>query len=379
MKAEAWFLYDAESGHDGFVREEFELPPPTEDEVVAEPLYGAWEGNLGHALERRPIDVSRARKEPKVILGNAGVVRVLACGERVDAFRPGDLAIVFAGCELDEFGYPTKIFGFDAAKTIGCLATKITIRAGNLLPVPQGTKHSLPQWAAFSVRYITAWSNWALAYGVYRLLVTEARDPAPHVWGWGGGTALGTVDLARRFGCRAALLSGDDARLALVRSLGIDAIDRRMFGDLRFDERAFTTDNQARGRYVRAENAFLSHVREKTGGRGVQIFVDNIGGGVVRATLRALSRESVLATCGWKDGMSVSYLRAVACIGRQQHVNTHYATYAEAVDAVAYGEANGWMPPVDGAIASFDEIPALAAEFAQNRAPMFPIYRINES
>jgi NADPH:quinone reductase-like Zn-dependent oxidoreductase len=377
MKAEAYVLYDSSSGKNGLVHEDFEIGDPRGDEVVAEPLYGAWEGNMAHSLMRRPIDICRHRGEERVIIGNAGVVRVVQCGPEARAFRPGDVALIFSGCELDVYGYPTKILGYDAPGTMGCLATRIRIREKNLIRVPKETRHTLPQWAAFSVRYITGWSNWRLACGAYRLLVTEAQDPSPHVWGWGGGTALATVDLARRAGCRTVMLSGDDARLATIRTVGVEALDRRMFGDLAFDEAKVATESDLRRKYMRAEAAFLACVREKTGGRGAQVFVDNIGGPLVRATMRALSREGVLATCGWKEGMHVSYLRSVACIGRQQHVNTHYATYAEALDAVAYAEKHGWLPPADLAIHAFSDVPALAAEFAENRTGMFPIYKVN--
>jgi NADPH:quinone reductase-like Zn-dependent oxidoreductase len=377
MKAEAYVLYDSSSGKNGLVYEDFEISDPQGDEIVAEPLYGAWEGNMAHSLTRRPIDICRHRGEERVIVGNAGVVRVARCGPEARAFRPGDVALIFSGCELDTYGYPTKILGYDAPGTMGCLATRIRIREKNLIRVPKETRHTLPQWAAFSVRYITGWSNWRLAYGAYRLLVTEAQDRSPHVWGWGGGTALATLDLARRAGCRTVMLSGDDARLATIRAVGVEALDRRMFGDLAFDEAKVAVESDLRRNYMRAESAFLACVREKTGGRGAQIFVDNIGGPLVRATMRALSREGVLATCGWKEGMHVSYLRSVACIGRQQHVNTHYATYAEALDAVAYAEKHGWLPPADLEIYAFSDVPALAAEFAENRAGMFPIYKVN--
>jgi NADPH:quinone reductase-like Zn-dependent oxidoreductase len=378
MKADAYFLHDSESGKDGLIRDTIELDGPREDEVLVEPLYGAWEGNMGHAVARRPIDLCRFRKEPRVVVGNAGVVRIAECGAGVTSLRPGDVALIYSGCELDRFGYPAKIWGYDAPNTMGCLATRITMSAKNLIPVPKSSKHSLLQWAAFSVRYITAWSNWAMAFGTYRLLVPKELDPAPHVWGWGGGTALGTLDLARRFGCRAIMLSGDDGRLATIRASGVEAVDRRPFGDLQFEESRFAADGDVRRRYVRAETTFLSYVRDRTDGRGVQVFVDNIGGPLMRVTSRALSREGILATCGWKEGMSISYLRSVACIARQQHVNTHYATYPEAEAAVSYAEEHGWLPPVTGQACSFDEIPSLAQAFAENRADMFPIYRVND-
>src|SRR5262245_58048809 len=119
MKTEAWFLYEARSGRDGLVREFFELEAPAPDEVIAEPLYGSWEGNMGHALARKPIDLCHYRGEPRVILGNGAVVRIAECGSAVRGFKPGDVVLALSGCELDPYGYPTKIWGFDAPGTMG--------------------------------------------------------------------------------------------------------------------------------------------------------------------------------------------------------------------------------------------------------------------
>jgi NADPH:quinone reductase-like Zn-dependent oxidoreductase len=375
--AEAWFLHDAASGQRGFVRASFDPGPPRAGEVIAEPLYGSWEGNMSHAYEGRPIDLCQYRGEPRVIVGNAGVVRIVACGPGADRLRPGDVALIYSGCDLDRHGYPAKIWGYDAPGTMGCLATRIRMSEDNLLALPRATRHPLRRWAAFSVRYITAWSNWSLAHRTYRLMVGPDQDPAPNVWGWGGGTTLAQLDLARRAGARTVMFSSSEARMAVIRGAGIEPVDRRRFGSLDFDEAAFAGNAEARRAYLRAEGGFLACVRELTGGRGVQIFVDNIGGPLQRATQRALSREGIVTTCGWKEGMRIQYLRAVACIGRQQQLNTHYATYAEAEQAVAFAEEHGWLPPVDDHTYSFDDVPALAAEFAANRTGLFPIYRVH--
>src|SRR5829696_10319381 len=58
-------------------KEVYCLPNITEHEVLAEPIYGCWEGNMTHAIERNPVDVCRQRGEKKIVIGNAGVVRIL--------------------------------------------------------------------------------------------------------------------------------------------------------------------------------------------------------------------------------------------------------------------------------------------------------------
>src|SRR5947207_890326 len=75
-------------------------------------------------------------------------------------------------------------------------------------------------------------------------------------WGWGGGTARGTQDLARRAGCRAVMRSGAPERRETSRATGVEPLDRRPFGDLQFDEARCASDGDYRRRYTRAEAAF---------------------------------------------------------------------------------------------------------------------------
>src|SRR5260370_7884258 len=236
--SKGWFLHAATPDQNGqrgqLVKEDFELPDLAEDEVLAEPLFGGWEGNGEHALSRRHIDICGPRGEGRVILGNSGVVRVEAVGAGVRGLKPGQNAIPCGGSVLDRFGYPERMLAYDAPGTMGCLATRIKIKGCELLPVPAGTRYSLAQWAAFTVRYVTAWSNMELALGTFRLLVGVDEFPNPHVWGWGGGTTLAQLQLAQRWGCRTVMLSGHPPHLEQIRKAGITPVDRRPFGHLFF-------------------------------------------------------------------------------------------------------------------------------------------------
>lgn len=378
--ADAWVLYAGDEevpSRATLVRESIQIPRPGPDEVIAEPLYGCWEGNMGHALHRHPVDICRQRGEPKVVIGNAGVVRVREVGAGITDLRPGQHAIIFCVGEEDRWGYPDKILGYDAPGTMGCLSTVMRLRARQLIPVPEGTRHSLPQWAAFSLRYITAWANWELALGVFRLSVPREECAAPHVWGWGGGVSLAQLDLARRHGCRTMMLSGSDHHLRIIASAGIPALDRRRFGQLAYDDRRYADCPEYRTQYRNAERAFIDAVRELTRGEMVQIFLDYVGAPVYRATLRALSREGVITTAGWKEGMELRHLRARECIDRHQHVNTHYARYRQGVAAVRYAEETGWLPDVDEHIYSFDQIPELADHYDAELTGYFPCFAVN--
>jgi NADPH:quinone reductase-like Zn-dependent oxidoreductase len=332
---------------------------------------------MAHAVERKPIDICLARREDRVVIGNAGVLRVEDCGSAVTTVKPGDTAILFCNGSPDEYGYPRQIFAYDTPATSGVLAKTTKLDHKQLIPIPADTKYSLEQWAAFSLRYVTAWSNWELAHGTLRLLLDENELPHPEVWGWGGGVTLGELALARHHGCNTAQIASTDARLATIEKLGVRPIDRREFIDLYFDKKKFRKDDEYTARYSAAEKTFLAKVSEMTDGKLVNIFLDFVGVPVLRATLRALGREGVIATAGWKAGMMIELVRASECIARHQHIHTHYARYRQGTDAVAFAEKNGWLPPLDGQVYSFDEVPQMFEDYAENRVGWFPIFSVN--
>jgi len=385
IKTEAWVLHEGpRNGNSGKVeagelkREEYSFPDLKEHEVLVEPLYGCWEGNMSHAVQRSPIDICRQRGEEKVVIGNAGVVRVLQIGESVNNVKEGDCCLVFCNGEWDELGYAKTIYAYDSPATVGLLAKRTKLHEKQLIHIPANTRHSLQQWAAFSLRYITAWANWKVAYGMWKLQMTGEDCPPPHVWGWGGGVSLAEVTLAKLAGCQAAMISAGDKRLDLIQQMGIMPIDRRNFGGLDFEEAKYKSDKSFRGAYQESEKVFLNIVNEHTSGSGVSIFIDFIGLPVFRATLKALSRPGIITTAGWKEGMNLSTLRAIECMNWHTHIHTHYARYHDGLEAVEFAEQNGWAPALDGEDYGWNDIPRLAQEHIDGAiSTYFPIYQVN--
>lgn len=381
MRTEAWVLYPGTPDMPADVRSELhmetiELPEAGAAEVLVEPVVASWEGNMTHAIQRDPVDLCHHRREPWVVIGNAGVVRVLRpCAEAPD-LKEGDLCLVFCNGCPDDYGYPVKIYGYDAPGSLGLLAKRTKLHHSQLIALPEATRHPVEQWAAFSLRYITAWANWHLAWGCFRL--HAARPANPYVWGWGGGVALGELQLAQRAGCGTTLITSQDERAELVRKLGMEALDRRTFDGMQYDPDRFASDGKYRRAYAAAEESFLRLVRERTGGRGVSVFIDYIGLPVYRATLRALGRPGVLTTAGWKEGMELSSLRAVECMAWHTHVHTHYATRPQALEAVAYAEESGWLPPVERSPWLWEDVDALGEASAEGRVrEFFPLVWVN--
>lgn len=379
IATDAWVLYRGSTGVAAALkRENYSFPELTEHEILVEPLYGCWEGNMTHALERNPIDICEQRQEEKVVIGNSGVVRILRVGRRVTNLHEGDLGLYFCVAVADENGYVTKVAGYDAPKSIGMLAKQIKLPENQFMLLPRATRYSLKQWAAFCLRYLVAWSNWRVAYGTWRLQMTEEDRPVASVWGWGGGTTLAELQLAKHFGCDTFMMASKEQRFQLLQKMGITTIDRRQFLALTFDENLYNTNAQYREEYKNAETSFLSTVMDHTAGRGASIFIDNIGYPVFRATLKALSRQGVVTTVGWKKGMNLQVIRAIECIYRHSHIFTHGARYSESLKAVQFAEETAWLPLDTNEVYSWDDVPQLANDYAQGKTvSYFPLYQIN--
>jgi NADPH:quinone reductase-like Zn-dependent oxidoreductase len=363
ISTEAWILPSAERQRQrvGLVNQTYSFPDISPDEVLAKPLYGCLEGNMLHALQRDPIDICQERGEDSVVIGNSGVVVVDRVGSAVDGLSEGDLCIVFGNGIWDDQGYPIKIVAYDAPGTMGVLAKTMKLHARQLIRLPEGSPYTLPQWAAFSLRYVSAWANWRVAYACWQSQMQDVPREDTVVCAWGGGVSFAQLALARRLGCRTMMTYSHPQRLPLLQSEGIEAIDRNQFGD-------------------DFEHGFLQTIGEKTGGKGVSIFVDNIGGPVHRVALKALARQGVMTTCGWKLGMRTPVARAIECLNRHLHVHTHYARYQEGLDALQFASQHGWIPQAEQKIWGWEEIPALFDQYAQgNIASYFPIFAVNAS
>lgn len=380
IRTEAWVLHPGSNngGPAALSLEPLLLEDIAADEVLVAPLYGCWEGNMSHALRRKPVDVCRLRLEESVVIGNAGVVRVVEVGSAVNDLAEGDACVLLPIGTPDAHGYITRVFGYDAPGTVGMLAKRTKLKRWQLYRIPADCRHDLTQWAATSVRYGTAWDNWRVALGCYRTQMSEQDSAGAWAWGWGGGVVLAELALAKLAGFRVAMIASNDTRLAQIKAAGIVPVDRRAFKDLSFDAARFETDQPYRERYLTSEKHFLRAVNQLTEGRKVSIFIDNIGSPVYRATVRALARQGVITTSGWDQGGTLTTQRIEACTNRHIHVFTHGMRAQECIAAGDYMATSAWIPPRPDKVWAWEEIPALAQAFAEGQIETyFPIFAVN--
>lgn len=377
ITTEAWVLHRGPHLPGDLLLEEFELPEPGPHDVLVEPVYGSWEANLSHAIARSPVDICQQRREQRIVLGNAGIVRVLRPGPAVAGLAEGDLCFLVCGGVTDEFGYVKLVHAYDAPGTVGVLARRLILPERVLQRVPADDRYDLLQWAPYA-RYWTAWDNWQVAHNCWRSQMDGRDIKQPLAFAWGGGVGLAELELALRNGFTAVMTASTPDRLAKIRERGIIALDRREFPDLHYDAARMRTDSDFRSRYLASERTFLDAIRELSDGYGASIVIDNIGEPVSRASVRALGRQAVFATVGWKGGMRQETLRAVECINRHIYVHTHACRVGDVPRIVEYQRATGFLPDMTGEqVYDWTAIPDLARDYAEGRTKgFFPTFAV---
>jgi len=261
---------------------------------------------------------------PPWILGGDATGVVDAVGDAVRTVQVGDTVIVNPGlscracpyCDAGEQPLCVR-FGLLGEHHPGTFAERIVVPAANVRAVPA----SIPaaERAAFTLATLTAW----------RMLVTRARlQPGEDVliWGIGGGVALAALQIAKRIGARAWVTSGSDAKLERARALGADV-----------------TLNHGTEDIVR-------EVRGRTGKRGMDVVVDNVGAATWARSLGALGRAGRLVTCGATSGPVVETDVRRMFWNQWSLLGSTMGNDAE-FDAVAAALAAGELfPPVDAVL-----------------------------
>ena len=156
----------------------------------------------------------------------------------------------------------------------GGLAEYAVLPAANLERIPDGIPWTGA--AAIPVAFGTAW----------RMLITAAAARPGGtllVVGIGSGVSTALVGLARRFGIRVLATTRSEAKAALARSIGVDAIR------------------------VGYETSFDDWVMEQSDGVGVDVVADSVGAATWRMSIRSLKRGGSMVVCGASSGDDPSF------------------------------------------------------------------------
>jgi len=251
----------------------------------------------------------------------AGVV--VACGEQVTRFRPGDRV----SCESWFGGFAERMVAKESSTVL--LPANVDFIAGSTI------LHA----------YLTAW------YALIERARLEGGETVL-VTGAAGGVGLACVELAHLLGARVIAVVGSAAKAATVRAYGAEDVIDRSCEDVRERVKAFT------------------------GGEGLDVCVDNIGGTVFTTLARLMRWNGRLMPIGFTCGeipslpMNLPLLKNYSVvgvfIGPWKERFPHHAARAAKTIMAWVGEGK-LCPHIDRVLSLEDAAEAMSA--IANRTP----------
>lgn len=234
----------------------------------------------GFDLMARAGTFKTGQPRPHILGGDvAGVVARYGPGsrEQVPVDAPVILHWVLAcrRCEPCLRGHPTTCltYRYIGAHVPGGYAEYVVVPEDNLVPLGES-----PDWveaAAFPMAYGTSW-HMLNARAELRPTETVLVQAA------GSGIGIAAVQIARRIGARVIATAGSDAKLAKAKEQGADEVVNYREQDL------------------------VGEVKRLTGGRGVDLVFEHVGGDMFDAVVRCVTRNGRIVTCGGTAGYQVS-------------------------------------------------------------------------
>ena len=336
-----------------------ELRPVGPTDVHLRILAVSGEHNINHAALADTVNIAEIRGG-KIYPGNSAVGEVLAVGERVTKFKPGDVVVTHCNGAPDIYGYPQRIWAYDTEDSIGWYGEEAVVGEWQLVTAPLGCGLNLWEIAALPLRAPTAYHMWRRALGIYRLKVSRERRAVLNVLSFGGGVGECFLMLAKSEGHNAWFCSGSPARREALEKLGIVGIDQQSFHRFkaREDVRAFTNE-----------------VRRLTGGENMHIVADMLRGPVFAAGLAATARAGgerlrrLAALPGRRVQLDLMSVKQVTLD------HTHYETVDGCWAATElYGKV--FKPTVHKEIYPFEDLPRAFQEMQDNVQTGIPIVRV---
>jgi NADPH:quinone reductase-like Zn-dependent oxidoreductase len=190
---------------------------------------------------------------------------------------------------------------------------------------------------------------------VHDMLIAQgrlAKGESLLITGVSSGVGVAALQAGRVLGAKVIGTSGSAKKLEKLKTLGLDAGIRTRSGD------------------------FHDAVMQATGGRGVDLVVNNVGGSVFAECVRSMAFEGRLATVGYVDGVLKSEIDIEALHAKrlklfgvsnelrdpEQHATSARGFVADLLPAIADGRIR---PLIDRVFAS-EDLPAAKALMESN-------------
>lgn len=284
------------------------IPEPKAGEVVLR--------NFGSSLNRGELIVgSVVHGGPLKLGGGDGAGIVHAVGAGVTQFKVGD-----------------KVYG----RVMGGWAEYCVARAEQLMPMPE--RLSWEQAASVGIAFLTAYE---LIYPPYGKL---KKGETLLVAGASSGVGVAAVQIGKALGATVIGTSGSAEKIAKLKAIGMD-----------------------HGIQTRKPD-FAAQCKELTGGKGVDLAINLVGGSVFPELVRSLARKGRIGIVGYVDGVLKAELDLNALHANRFEVygvSNSKATQEEKAEAmrgfirdVAPMLNDGRIVPVVDKVFAFDDLPA---------------------
>ena len=336
-----------------------ELRPVGPNDVHVRVLAVSAEHNIDHASTADTINIAEARGG-KMFPGNSMTGEVIGVGANVKRFKAGDVVITHCNGGPDEYGFPTRIWAYDAENSVGWYAKEAVVGEWQLIPAPLACGLSLWEIAALPLRAPTAYHLWRRALGIYRLKVPYERRALVNVLGFGGGVSELFLQLAKSEGHAAFFCSGSPERRQALEKQGIVGIDQKKFDRFKSKD---------------GVKAFTAECKKLTGGEQMHIVCDMLRGPVFAAGLAVSARQGVNVSAGWQLSQVVDYNSTLMSVKQVTIDHTHYETTLGCAAATAlYGKV--FRPTVHKEIYAWGDLPRAHQEMHLNTQTGIPIVRV---
>ena len=173
-----------------------------------------------------------------------------------------------------------------------------------------------------AVMFVTSYPT-AYAALIWKAVLQPGETVLVH--GAAGGVGLAAVEIAKAKGARIIATAGSDEKCAVAERHGAD----------------FSVNYR--------DQPFRDAVKSLTGGRGVDVVIDPVGGDALIESLRAMNREARLITVGYASGAIPEPPVNLLLVKNMSIIGLNFGTYM------------GWSPGDDGT-AYLERLDALHAD-----------------
>ena len=262
-----------------------------------------------------------AKRKMPIVVGAEAAGEIVAAGEGVTAFKPGDPVVMYGAltcgtckaCREGRDNLCEDVAGIMGFHVDGFARDRLNMPARLVIPVPSGV--NLRDAACAPIAFST----------VEHMLFDNAKLQAGEtILVQAGGSGIGTVaiKMAKAIGCTVITTVGDDDKAVKAKALGADHV-------INYRKERFETIT-----------------RKLTNKKGVDVVFEHVGGEGFNGSLLVLKRGGRLVTCGATAGSTITFNLMQLFQQQYKILGSFGASMRNIRDGLAK-MANGLLPVID--------------------------------